>query len=308
MTVGTRIAQEGRRRWRVAASMASALLALTSCSILAGPGRAHDPAPTSDPLPSSAQLHGETVTPLPSHSRIPSTNNASARTRQPGWILTWSKEFNGPARHPSGWAYLQGGTGWSHRQLQYFTASNAYIDGHGHLVLSARKGGQGYSCWYGPCQYTSVRMQTQGIFAQKYGMFEARIKIPVGQGIWPAFWIKGEQSEIDIIETNSKKSYQVHSGAHAPGMNHTGTVRLGQPVSAGYHVFGAIWNRKGITWTIDGRAYSHVRAYPGWTFNTPFYLILEVAVGGTWPGPPDASTPFPSRMSVDWIRVYRQAN
>lgn len=293
----------GSRGWRVGVAMAVTFLALTSCStqpsVRTGSG---SPTPSrrggSSPAQRGGSSPGQTATPLA---------NAQTGTHKRSWVLTWSRGFNGPARHPSGWMYPEGGSGWNHKQLQYFTASNAYIDGYGHLILTARKGGgSGYTCWYGPCEYTSVRMQTQGIFGQRYGKFEARIKIPFGRGIWPAFWIKGGQSEIDIIETNSKKPYQVHSGAHAPGMNHTGTLRLSEPVSSNYHVFGVIWNPKGITWTIDGRVYSHLAAYSGWTFNRPFFLILEVAVGGPWPGSPNATTRFPARMSVDWIRVYHR--
>jgi beta-glucanase (GH16 family) len=149
-------------------------------------------------------------------------------------------------------------------------------------------------------------MQTQGIFAQAYGKFEARIKIPLGRGIWPAFWMDGANGEIDIIETNSKLANEVHGAAHAPGVEHSASTTWNEPVSARYHTFGVVWTRTGITWTIDGHAYSRMAAYPGWTFNTPFFLILDVAVGGGWPGSPDATTRFPAYLTVDWIRVYRR--
>lgn len=288
----TRVRRLGRRQGLLAA----AILALTSCSTLAGPN------PTVTPLSSAAT--SQLTAP---EAGTPNANEPAPSPSTPGrqWALTWDEEFNGPVGRPTNWIYLSGGNGWSHRSLMYYTPANASTDGHGHLVLTANKGGSSYSCWYGPCRYTSARMQTQGTFAQTYGMFEARIKIPFGRGIWPAFWMEGHNGEIDIIETSSLHANQVHGAAHAPGVYYPVNFNWNQPVSASYHVFGVTWTRRGVTWSIDGQAYAHMAAYPGWTLNSPFFLILDLAVGGSWPGSPDSTTQFPAYLSVDWIRVYR---
>jgi beta-glucanase (GH16 family) len=288
----SRTSRAGGHRWRMT-SMAAVALALTSCATLAGP-RAGSGSATPATSATTSQAAG---------------SEAGASQPKAGgrhWALTWHEEFSGTPIRPANWLYLAGGNGWSHRSLMYYTPADASTDGRGHLVLTAKKGGDGHTCWYGPCRYTSARLQTQGIFAQAYGKFEARIQIPLGRGIWPAFWMEGSNGEIDIIETNSKRPNEVHGAAHAPSMNYSASSIWNQPVSASYHIFSVIWTRTGITWTIDGRAYSHMAAYPGWTFNTPFFLILDVAVGGGWPGSPDATTRFPAYLSVDWIRVYRQ--
>ncbi len=297
------MAREGRSAWARRhgwrqVSLAAAMVVLASCSTLAGPHPAATPTASAQTAPSGAPEGDPNANALGPNANTPASQ----------WVLTWHNEFNGPVGRPANWIYLTGGGGWSHRSLMYYTAADVSTDGHGHLVLTANKGGSSYSCWYGPCRYTSARMQTQGTFAQVYGKFEARIKIPLGRGIWPAFWMEGPNGEIDIIETNSRKVNVVHGAAHAPGLHYPVTLTWNQPVSASYHIFGVTWTRKGVTWTIDGRAYGHLAAYPGWTLNTPFFLILDIAVGGGWPGSPDATTQFPAHLSVDWIRVYREAH
>jgi beta-glucanase (GH16 family) len=237
----------------------------------------------------------------------------AAATPQSHWKLTWSDEFNSRAAL-NRWQYDVGGNGWSLKQLQWYDRSNATVDGQGDLDITAGKGGGGHQCWYGPCKYTSVRMSTYGKFAQTYGIIEARIKVPMARGLWPAFWIEGANvfkvgwpkcGEVDIVETNGQHPDLVQGFAHAPDYKHKAYYRLPQSLSAGYHVYGIKWTAQGISWFVDGHTYSHMSAYRGWPFSKPFYIILNLAVGGNWPGPPGPHTRFPAHMLVDWVRVYR---
>jgi len=232
------------------------------------------------------------------------------------WQLTWDDEFNGQG-FPPGWIPLTGGgeDGWSHQELQWNAAGNARLDGTGQLVIAANRGGDGQVCWNGPCQYTSARIQTQGKFSQTYGLFEARIKLPAGYGLWPAFWLEGANidkvgwprcGEIDVIEFSDHRQRLVAGYAHAAGHSHNAYYEANEPLTAGYHVYGIEWTPSGITWLFDGRPYSYMKSYPGWPFDHPFFLILDLAVGGAFPGAPDSSTHFPSKMVVDWVRVYRK--
>jgi beta-glucanase (GH16 family) len=239
----------------------------------------------------------------------------AADTAPPHWKLTWSDEFNSPAALKK-WSYDVGGNGWSLKQLQWYDRGNATVGEHGGLDITAAKEGKGHHCWYGPCRYTSVRMSTYGIFAQTYGIFEAKIKVPMARGLWPAFWLEGANvfkvgwpacGEIDITETNGHHPDLVQGFAHAPSHYQSGQFKLPQTLSAGYHVYGVKWTAQGISWFVDGHTYAHANAYPGWPFNHPFYIILDLAVGGNWPGSPGPATRFPAHMLVDWVRVYRQA-
>jgi beta-glucanase (GH16 family) len=158
-------------------------------------------------------------------------------------------------------------------------------------------------------------MNTLTTFTQRYGRFEARIKLPAGQGLWPAFWIEGANvnqvswpacGEVDIIEKNGTKPNELEGFAHMPAGQYSALSPYPAPLASAFHVYGIDWTPQGITWTVDGKSYGHMSAFPGWPFNHPFFLILNLAVGGYWPGPPSASTRFPARMLVDWIRVYKQ--
>lgn len=243
--------------------------------------------------------------------------------------LVWSDEFDGSAGSaPSTgkWRHDVGGGGWGNNELQYYTdgTANSALDGNGNLVITARKENPGgSSCWYGACQYTSARLLTSGTFTQKYGRFEARIKIPRGQGIWPAFWALGNDigtvgwpnnGEIDVMENVGKEPGTVHGSLHGPGYSGgnplTGTYALssGAAFADDFHTFAVDWAPDSISWYVDGVRYSrHTPADAGgnrWVFDHPFFLILNVAVGGNWPGSPDASSTFPQQMMVDYVRVY----
>jgi beta-glucanase (GH16 family) len=232
----------------------------------------------------------------------------------PNWTLTWSNEFIGSGALRD-WTSVNGGDGWGNKELQVYDSRNVSLAPGGGLVITAARNGHGEQCWYGTCTYSGARLQTKGIFEQKYGLFEARIKLPSGHGLWPAFWMEGADvdqvnwpasGEIDVIEVNNKKPDLVEAFAHAPGENYGAYFQLPNSLSAGYHVYGIDWTAKGITWLVDGHAYGHLNAYAGWPFDQPFFLILDLAVGGTWPGAPTSNTEFPAQMDISWVRAYQQ--
>ena len=247
-----------------------------------------------------------------------------------GWKLVWSDEFNGPngsSVDTSNWVIESGGKGWGNEELEYYTArrENSFIQ-DGHLVIRALR--ENYT---GPDHvtrsYTSARMKTFGKFSKTYGRFEARIKVPAGQGMWPAFWLLGDDieqvgwpacGEIDIMENIGKEPSIVHGSIHGPG--YTGTVGLEAPYSlpAGarfsddYHLFAIEWSADSVAFYVDKTLYvtrtrSDMRPGWKWVFDKPFFVILNLAVGGDWPGDPDASTKFPKDMLVDYVRVYERS-
>jgi beta-glucanase (GH16 family) len=286
------------RRWRPLALATGSLALLSACAPLS-PAAVNQ---ASQATPATHRAHPQTA--VHQASALPDANVT--------WKLRWSLNFNTTADLQP-WNYVVGGNGFSLKQLQWYDASGATIN-KGNLDITARRGGGGHECWYGRCKYRSVRMNTLGLFEQTYGRFEARIKLPPGRGLWPAFWLEGADigtagwpaaGEIDVVETDSKHPNLVSAYAHAPGHHKDAYTELSKPVSAGYHVFGVDWTPKGITWFIDGRTYASMKAYKGWPFSHKFFMILDLAVGGGFSGPPNAKTPWPAHMLVDWIRVYR---
>ncbi len=239
---------------------------------------------------------------------------ASAATAQPPWRLAWSDEFDGPRASPpdpAKWAHDLGASGWGNRELETYTRDNAFLDGDGHLVIEARKTPEG--------AYTSARLKSQGLAAFTYGKIEARMTLPTGHGIWPAFWMLGEDikpkgwptcGEIDIMEQIGKEPGIVHGTIHGPG--YSGAKGIGAPTNvpaAGFHVFAVVWDPQSIEFLVDDRPYKKITPAdlpPGakWVYDHPFFLLLNLAVGGNWPGPPDDTTQFPQRLTVDYVRVY----
>lgn len=230
------------------------------------------------------------------------------------WQLTWDDEFNSSADLQK-WSYSVGFPSWLPTTLQWFDPANAALD-NGNLVMSAAHDSNVHPCPNGPCMYTSVNMSTKGIFAQAGGLFQARMKVPVEHGIWPAFWMvnadvnlgaASDSGEVDILEINGRGQPNMAGGfGHLPNANPTIKCYLGSPLPNEYHVYGVEWLPSGITWTVDGKPCGVPQPVPySWTLAHPFYLLLTLAVGGSWPGHPDASTRFPVRMYVDWVRVYR---
>jgi len=248
---------------------------------------------------------------------------------QPSWVLAWSDEFNGPngtAPDPAKWVLETGGGGWGNDELESYTdrLANAYQQ-DGNLVIKVLQ--EKYSGADGVSRnYTSARLKTQGKFTQGYGRFEARIKIPRGQGIWPAFWMLGSDigdvgwpkcGEIDIMENVGKEPGVVHGTIHGPG--YSGEHGIGAPFSLAadekvaddFHVFAAEWEPQAIRFYMDDHLYetrtpADLPAGTKWVYDHPFFLLLNVAVGGSWPGSPDASSSFPQTMLVDYVRVYRR--
>ncbi|GAB7039392.1 MULTISPECIES: family 16 glycosylhydrolase [Catenuloplanes] len=232
--------------------------------------------------------------------------------------LVWSDEFDGAAGtgpDAAKWKHDTGGHGWGNDELQNYTDStrNAALDGDGNLVITARRESSGGR------EYSSARLLTAGTFSRAYGRFEARIKLPAGQGIWPAFWMLGDgpsgwpdRGEIDIMENVGKDPNRVHGTIHGPGYSgggaSGGSVLHDAPLADAFHTYAIDWSPDLIVWYLDGVEFS--RKTPAdvggnrWVFDRPFFMILNVAVGGRWPGSPDGSTRFPQTMVVDYVRVH----
>jgi beta-glucanase (GH16 family) len=253
---------------------------------------------------------------------------SGAESAEKARTLIWSDEFNGPdgsMPDPAKWAVITNGSGYGNRELEYYTGRATNIhEQSGNLVINARR-----ESFTGPDglarNYTSARIESQGRFELKYGRIEARIKIPQGQGIWPAFWMLGSDydrigwpacGEMDIMENVGFEPSRIHGSLHGPGYSG------GHPLSGfytlpnqgrfsdGFHVFAIEWEPGTVRFYVDDLLYEtqtadNVPAGTHWAFDHPFFLVLNVAVGGYWPGDPDASTPFPATMLVDYVRVYR---
>ena len=229
--------------------------------------------------------------------------------------VVWSDEFDGSGAFDSSkWTAENGASGWGNNELQYYTGRSENVrKENGNLVIEARAEN------YNGAPYTSARLITSNKFAQTYGRMEARIKIPRGQGIWPAFWMLGQDigsvgwpnsGEIDIMENVGKEPNTVYGTVHGPGYSGgagiTGSRNIGRPLADDYHTYGVEWSPNLIRWLLDGAEYHRITpaSLPGtWVFNKPNFLILNVAVGGNWPGYPDGTTQMPQRMLVDWVRV-----
>ncbi|MEV1009275.1 lectin [Streptomyces sp. NPDC049881] len=241
--------------------------------------------------------------------------------------VVFEDTFDGPAGsavNGSRWQ-LETGDNVNNHERQWYTGgnSNAALDGQGNLVITARRENPGnYQCWYGRCEYTSARMNTAGRFTAQYGHIETRLRVPRGQGMWPAFWALGNDlgsvgwpasGEIDIMENVGFEPGTVHGTLHGPGYSGGEgigagyTLPGGQAFADGFHTFAIDWSPNRISWSVDGNTYqTRTPADLGgdqWVFNKPFFLILNLAVGGYWPGDPNSSTPFPGQLTVDYVRV-----
>lgn len=236
--------------------------------------------------------------------------------------LVWSDEFegdSGTAPNATKWTYDigTGQNGWGNNELQTYTNSrqNVLLDGKGNLLIRALKDNAG--------RYTSARIKTEGLFSQKFGKVEARIKTPTGSGIWPAFWMLGNNirevswpqcGEIDIMEQKGKFSNITYGSIHGPGYSGGQAITTPYALQNGrfdndFYVYGVEWNETKIDFFINGFLYKRILPVnvPGeWVFNQPFFLILNIAVGGSFVGPPNANTPFPGTMSIDYVRVYKE--
>jgi beta-glucanase (GH16 family) len=240
---------------------------------------------------------------------VPSTGGPS---------LVWSDEFN--SINTGTWTHETGGGGWGNNAfIQFDSQANSNV-----LVLEARRDNPAnYNCWYGRCEYTSSRMKTEGKRTFQYGRIEARLKLPQTQGIWPAFWMLGNDigsvgwpacGELDIMEHVGFEPSITHGAMHGPNYSgntpFAGTYFLNEQVNANYHVYAMEWTSTSVRWFVDGNLFytvtkSQVQSFGNWVFDHPMFLILNVAVGGNWPGNPNGSSVFPQRMYVDYIRVYQ---
>lgn len=264
-------------------------------------------------------------------------SNNTAVTPPEEWQMIWSDEFDTPAGTPPnpaiwqpeiGDGFLNGIPGWGNGELEYYTDNpeNVATDGEGNLVITAVQLDPATSdlqCWYGACEYTSARLITWGNVEFEYGRVEARLKLPFGQGMWPAFWMLGtdlaevswpQSGEIDIMENIGREPSTTHGTIHGPG--YSGGEGIGAPyelaegtVADDFHVYAIEWTPDQIRWFVDDEEFltltpDDIPAGSEWVYNHPFFIIMNVAVGGNWPGLPDETTTFPQTMHVDYVRVY----
>ena len=267
--------------------------------------------------------------------RVQLDNNQAAIGTPSSWRLVWSDEFNsraGTAPNPGVWGRevgdgtVNGIPGWGNSELEYYTdgTANVATDGQGNLNITAREADGSLLCYYGPCEYTSARLLTKNRFEVAYGRIEARIKVPEGAGLWPAFWMLGtdidqvnwpQTGEIDIMEFVGRVPDEVFGTLHGPGysggQSYGDTYDLNEPVGDRFHVFSVEWQPDKIVWYIDGIQY--FAATPDdpflqgkqWVFNHPFFILMNVAVGGNFGGTVGEDTVFPQSMSVDYVRLYQ---
>lgn len=236
-----------------------------------------------------------------------------------GWQLVWSDEFaqaDGTSPDSAKWGFATGAGGWGNGELQYYTArtNNARIE-NGQLVIEAKAES------FSGSSYTSARLLTQNKWSWTYGRMEARIKIPRTQGIWPAFWMLGTNitsvnwptcGEIDIMECIGKEPKKVYGTIHGPGYSGgggvSGSYTFVPDVADDFRVFAIEWEPNVIRWYVDGIHYfTTTPASIGgntWVFDHDHFFLLNVAVGGAWPGYPDGTTVLPQKMLVDYVRVY----
>lgn len=248
-------------------------------------------------------------------------NNNQIEARS--WEIVWQDEFNGPeGQSPDATKWSHDiGTDWGNSQLEYDTerAENSALDGMGHLSIIARKES------YAGSAFTSARLTTEGLFDQQYGRFEASIKMPWGPGIWPAFWMLGENrlevgwpqcGEIDIMEYRGNQPQIIHGSLHGPGYS------AGNPITKNhalfndrydndFHLFAVEWGEDYIDYFVDDYLYQRINpedANGEWVFDQPFYILLNLAIGGNFVGFPTDQTIFPQTMLVDYVRVYKEIN
>ena len=246
----------------------------------------------------------------------------------PQWKLVWSDEFNGVDGSPpdlAKWTYDTGGDGWGNKELESYTSRLENVQQRGgNLIITAMR--EKYTGLDGVTRrYTSARLTTKGQFWQRYGRFEAKLKLPLGKGIWPAFWMLGTNidkvrwpaaGEIDVME-NIGEAGRIYSTLHGPGYSGAAAISTpydlpaGEAIDTGFHVYAVEWSPERIRFYLDDKLI--VERTPKdlpqgikWIFDHPFFMILNVAVGGQWPGYPDDTTMFPQSMLVDYVRVYKE--
>jgi beta-glucanase (GH16 family) len=337
-----------RRSPSVVLAAAPVILAALGATLACGTPSSSAPGTSVASSDRSSGSSSAGATTSPSSSASSSTSASGASTAGPtdggaqdaalaGWTLTWSDEFDGPdgsAADSTKWVHDVGGTGWGNQELEYYTdgTQNAVVQG-GNLVITATTANAStHTCSFptsGPCQYTSARLKTEGLFSQQYGRFEARIQIPEGQGLWPAFWMLGADigtngwpscGETDIMENIGKEPSTNHGSLHMPAAGTTNDAQLtgsyalpgGAKLGDGFHTYAVEWSASSIRFFVDDNLYETqtpaMATGRTWEFDKPFFIILNVAVGGQFPGSPTSATVFPQTMKVDWVRVYAPAD
>ena len=265
----------------------------------------------------AAATPAPTVTPEPTSTPIPSPTPEWERA---GWELVWQDEFEGTELDLENWTFDIGGNGWGNQELQYYSdrPENVRVE-NGVLVIEARE----EKATFSGRPYSSARLKTQGLHAWQYGRIEARLKLPYGQGIWPAFWMLGDNlsqkgwpaaGEIDIMEFIGREPDHIYATVHAPGYSGGSGVGSSLTVSADslrndFRVYAIEWEENEIRWYLDDQQYFKLtpeQVPDQWIFDHPFFIILNLAVGGRWPGYPDDTTEFPQFLYADYVRVYQK--
>ena len=237
-----------------------------------------------------------------------------------GWTLKWHDEFDAKKIDPKNWTYDLGAGGWGNGEAQFYTSrpENARLE-DGMLIIEARQ--EKYEDSY----YTSARLKTQGLQNFQYGRIEARLKVPSGKGLWPAFWMLGSNfngsnwpdcGEIDIMEYIGKEPDLILGTLHGPGysgaLGFSAWNRQTYNIADDFHTFAIEWEADEIRWYYDGAEFHKVNKADvgerGWPFEQPFFIILNQAVGGQLPGPVGLDTVFPTQYLIDYVRVYEKSS
>ena len=262
-----------------------------------------------------------------SEEEVVSQNNETNDWEIEGWNIVWQDEFDKDSLDLTKWSRETGGHGWGNNELQYYTDSdsNSYVE-NGNLVVKAEVVPQGIGSSKGLRYYSSARLRTYGKGDWKYGRIEVKAKVASGQGIWPAIWMLPtdwlfggwpSSGEIDIMEHVGYDLGVVHGSVHTEAYNHKintqrSSARKIANVDTEFHVYSIIWDKDKISFFIDDFQYflfenDQKGNYKTWPFDQRFHLLINIAVGGDWPGNPDNSTNFPRTMLVDYVRVYEKS-
>ena len=255
--------------------------------------------------------------PTPVPTLMPSP---TAEWERPGWVLAWHDEFDGTELNRENWTFDIGGGGWGNQEWEAYTdrPENVRVE-NGMLVIEAREEPELIK----GRNYSSGRIKTQGLQSWQYGRIEARIKLPHGQGLWPAFWMLGDDfskkgwptaGEIDILEFIGREPDKIHATVHAPGYSGGDGVGTSMTVSSealknDFHTYAIEWEENEIRWYFDDQEYFKLTPADvpdEWIFDHPFFILLNLAVGGRWPGYPNDTTEFPQFLYVDYVRVYQR--
>lgn len=228
------------------------------------------------------------------------------------WVMIWNDEFDNSTLDNTKWVNDVGGNGWGNNEAQFYTAGNANLTiANGEATFTAKDE------QFGTNEYTSAKIISKNLFDIQYGKIEGRMKCPMGKGLWPAFWMLGNSidtvswpmcGEIDVMEHINSET-KIHGTAHWDNVGHQYLGGIINTNPADFHTYTITWDSTYIKWYMDDQLYYLLNITNGTNgteeFHKKFYLILNLAVGGNWPGYPDATTQFPADFVVDYIRVYK---